>query len=195
MCQHQTGCCCQVFPSERVWSNILWLESLHTLCSSWGWQYLLFFPFIKLSSWIEMNWLICTILPDVLLPTFSFNLTSTLHLYFLPVFLVLVSVNDSANDYVDTDLFLSSVQQRKVADRVRGCIKCHDLPSVCFLLGNVTICHLLQQDMSLQVPNHQKERVCSLYSDDELLDEDEWVMLLVLFIPVPGHCTWIKIDF
>ncbi|KAM4742821.1 arf-GAP with Rho-GAP domain, ANK repeat and PH domain-containing protein 1 isoform 2-T2 [Anableps anableps] len=57
----------------------------------------------------------------------------------------LVSVDDSSDDYVDTDLFNSSVQQRKVADR----------------------------DMSLQVPNHQKERVCSFYSDDELLDEDD----------------------
>uniref|UniRef100_A0A096LS99 ArfGAP with RhoGAP domain, ankyrin repeat and PH domain 1 n=1 Tax=Poecilia formosa TaxID=48698 RepID=A0A096LS99_POEFO len=56
-----------------------------------------------------------------------------------------MSFDDSSNDYVDTDLLSSSVQQRKVTDR----------------------------DMSLQVPNHPKKRVCSLYSDDELLDEDE----------------------
>ncbi|XP_007564194.1 arf-GAP with Rho-GAP domain, ANK repeat and PH domain-containing protein 1 isoform X2 [Poecilia formosa] len=54
---------------------------------------------------------------------------------------LLVPVDDSSNDYVDTDLLSSSVQQRK--------------------------------DMSLQVPNHPKKRVCSLYSDDELLDEDD----------------------
>ncbi|XP_047247047.1 arf-GAP with Rho-GAP domain, ANK repeat and PH domain-containing protein 1-like isoform X4 [Girardinichthys multiradiatus] len=57
---------------------------------------------------------------------------------------VCISADNSSDDYEDTDLFNSSVQRRKVADR----------------------------DMSLQVPNNQKERVCSFYSDDELLDED-----------------------
>ncbi|XP_015241666.1 PREDICTED: arf-GAP with Rho-GAP domain, ANK repeat and PH domain-containing protein 1 [Cyprinodon variegatus] len=56
-----------------------------------------------------------------------------------------ISVDDSSDDYVDSDLFNSGVQQKKVADR----------------------------DMSLQVPNHHKERICSLYSDDEILDEDD----------------------
>ncbi|KAM4589452.1 arf-GAP with Rho-GAP domain, ANK repeat and PH domain-containing protein 1 isoform 1-T1 [Fundulus diaphanus] len=58
---------------------------------------------------------------------------------------LLVSVDDSSDDYMETFLFDGSVQQRKVADR----------------------------DMSLQVPNHKKERVCSFYSDDELLEDDQ----------------------
>ncbi|KAK5605579.1 hypothetical protein CRENBAI_010017, partial [Crenichthys baileyi] len=56
-----------------------------------------------------------------------------------------ISADNSSDDYEDTDLFNSSVRQRKVADR----------------------------EMSLQVPINQKERLCSFYSDDELLDEND----------------------